>query len=49
MKVLLDTTSQQAATCLRVIELHEGDLEAGAIITAESNRLRVRLSIDQEE
>jgi len=42
-------TSQQAATCLRVIKLHGDDLKAGAIITAESNRLRVRLSTDREE
>ena len=42
-------TSQQAATCLRVIELHEGDLEVGAIITAERHRLRVRLTTDREE
>jgi len=42
-------TSQQATTCLRVIKLHEDDLKAGAIVTAESNRLRVRLAIDREE
>ncbi len=42
-------TSQQAATCLRVIKLHEVELRAGAIITAESNRLRVRLTTDREE
>ena len=42
-------TSQQAVTCLRVIELHGDDLKAGAIITAEFNRLRVRLSTDREE
>ena len=42
-------TSQQAATCLRVIKLHGDDLKAGAIITAESGRLRVRLSTDREE
>jgi predicted nuclease of predicted toxin-antitoxin system len=42
-------STQQASTCLRVIKLHEGDLKAGAIITAESNRLRVRLSTDREE
>ncbi len=42
-------TSQQAATCLRVINLHGDDLKAGAIITAESNRLRVRVSTDREE
>ena len=42
-------TSQQAVTCLRVIELRGDDLKAGAIITAEFNRLRVRLSTDREE
>jgi predicted nuclease of predicted toxin-antitoxin system len=42
-------TSQQAVTCLRVIKLHGDDLRAGAIITAESNRLRIRLSTGQEE
>ena len=43
------SASQQAVTCLRVIKLHGDDLKAGAIITAESNRLRVRLSTDREE
>ena len=33
---------QQAAMCLRVIALHGKELEAGAIITAEPGRLRVR-------
>jgi len=42
-------TSQQAVTCLRVIELHGDDLKAGAIVTAEFNRLRVRLGTDREE
>ena len=42
-------TSQQAAICLRVIKLHEDDLKAGAIITAESKRLRVRLTSDREK
>jgi predicted nuclease of predicted toxin-antitoxin system len=42
-------TSQQTATCLRVIKLHGDDLKAGAIITVESNRLRVRLTTDREE
>lgn len=41
--------SQQATTCLRVIKLHEDDLKAGAIITAEYGRLRVRSSTDREE
>ena len=42
-------TSQQAVTCLRVIRIHEDDLKAGAIITAEPNRLRIRTTTDQEE
>ncbi len=42
-------TRQQADICLRVIKLHGDDLKAGAIITAESNRLRVRLTTDREE
>lgn len=33
---------QQAAACLRVIAAHGKELEAGAIITAELGRLRVR-------
>src|SRR5438094_582682 len=31
---------QQAAVCLRVLELHGAELQAGAIITAEPGRLR---------
>jgi predicted nuclease of predicted toxin-antitoxin system len=34
---------QQAELTLRVIEAHGADLTAGAIITAEAGRLRVRL------
>lgn len=33
---------QQAAVCLHVIAHHGADLQAGAIITAEPSRLRVR-------
>lgn len=40
---------QQAHACLRVIDLHEDVLKAGAIITAEPTRLRIRLATDQEE
>lgn len=40
---------QQAQACLRVIDLHGKDLKAGAMITVEPNRLRVRLPSDQEE
>jgi len=34
---------QQAPVCLRVIDLHANELESGAIITVELNRLRIRL------
>jgi predicted nuclease of predicted toxin-antitoxin system len=32
----------QAKACLRVLELHGGEIEGGAIATAEPGRLRVR-------
>jgi predicted nuclease of predicted toxin-antitoxin system len=40
---------QQAPSCLRVIGLHEKELKAGAIITVEPTRLRIRLATDQVE
>ena len=43
------SSGQQAVVCLRVISLHKKELESGAIITAERNRLRIRLSDIQEE
>jgi predicted nuclease of predicted toxin-antitoxin system len=36
------TARQQAPTCLRVLALHEADLLAGTIVTAEPGRLRIR-------
>jgi predicted nuclease of predicted toxin-antitoxin system len=33
---------QQGAVCLRVLALHGAELQAGAIVTAERGRLRVR-------
>lgn len=36
-------TRDQAAVCLRALEAHGADLLSGAIITAESTRLRIRL------
>ena len=36
------SATRQAAVCLHVLSLHEADLEAGAIVTAEPGRLRVR-------
>jgi predicted nuclease of predicted toxin-antitoxin system len=38
---------QQAAACLQVMKVHGSDLNAGAIITVEPNRLRIRLATDQ--
>ena len=40
---------QQARACLRVIDLHGEKLMAGAIITVEPTRLRIRLAPDQLE
>jgi predicted nuclease of predicted toxin-antitoxin system len=34
---------QQAAICLQIVTQHGDDLKAGAIITAEPERLRIRL------
>ncbi len=34
---------QQGQICLQVLALHATELEAGAIVTAESNRIRIRL------
>jgi predicted nuclease of predicted toxin-antitoxin system len=33
---------QQGPICLRIIELHGDELQAGAIITADAQRLRIR-------
>jgi predicted nuclease of predicted toxin-antitoxin system len=47
---LVDLSStQQASVCLRVINLHGNKLEKGAIITAESNRLRIRSTDFRED
>lgn len=35
-------TRLHAPTCIRVLAVHQGELEAGAIITAEPGRLRIR-------
>lgn len=37
------SAKQQAAVCLRVLTLHGTELEAGAIVTASSGRMRIRL------
>ena len=41
--------TQQVSVCLRVIALHGDELEVGAIITAELNRLRIRSPGTQED
>ena len=37
------SASRQAAVCLHVLALHGHDLEAGAIVTAEPGRIRIRV------
>jgi predicted nuclease of predicted toxin-antitoxin system len=37
------TTREQASVCLLVLAEHSGELTAGALITAERTRLRIRL------
>ena len=39
---------QQGLACLRVIELHRDELTPGTIITAEPNRIRIRLPYAEE-
>jgi len=36
------SAKQQATICLRVLTLHGTELEAGAIVTASSKRMRIR-------
>jgi predicted nuclease of predicted toxin-antitoxin system len=43
LRLVAQSALQQAELTLRVIEAHGADLAAGAIITAEAGRLRVRL------
>ena len=43
LRLVAQSAPQQAELTLRVIEAHGADLAAGAIITAEAGRLRVRL------
>jgi len=43
------SASRQATACLHVLALHGQDLEAGAIITAEPGRIRIRVPpVDSE-
>ena len=39
---------QQAALCLHVLTVHGAELEAGAIVTAETSRLRIRPPADSK-
>lgn len=36
------SVKMQADVCVKVLELHGGELQAGAIVTAEAGRLRLR-------
>ncbi len=38
------STRLQVQVCLQVLAQHEGELARGAVITAESDRVRIRLS-----
>ncbi len=38
------STQQQAPVCLHILDRYESSLQAGAIITAEYDRVRIRLS-----
>lgn len=37
---------QQAGVCMKVLSLHNADLQARAIVTAEPGRLRIRMAED---
>lgn len=41
------STKQQVAVCLQILSRYGQELEAGAIITAELSRIRIRLAIDE--
>jgi predicted nuclease of predicted toxin-antitoxin system len=43
------SSKQQAATCLRVIDLHGAELRSGTIITVDQNRIRIRSSNMEKE
>lgn len=44
LRLVNASAHQQAAICLQVFDKHETELSAGAIITAELGRLRIRVS-----
>ena len=48
LRLVGHSARNQAIVCLRVLELHGQELAAGAIITAEPGRLRIRL-LSQED
>lgn len=41
------STKQQIAVCLQVLSRYGQELEAGAIVTAESGRVRIRSAVDE--
>lgn len=42
IRLVNQSATQQAAMCMRVLALHGADLQAGAIVTVEPGRLRIR-------
>jgi predicted nuclease of predicted toxin-antitoxin system len=40
---------RQAAVCLRVLALYGDELQAGAIVTAEEGRVRIRPSVPRDD
>lgn len=42
IRLVDQSATQQAAMCMRVLALHGADLQAGAIVTVEPGRLRIR-------
>jgi predicted nuclease of predicted toxin-antitoxin system len=40
------STKQQITVCLHVLSRYQQELEAGAIVTAERDRVRIRLALD---
>ena len=42
IRLVTFSVAQQVQVCLSAVELHQAELESGAIITARPNRLRIR-------
>jgi predicted nuclease of predicted toxin-antitoxin system len=49
IRLVVLSASQQAPTCLRVLQRYGTELQSGAIVTVERGRIRVRPSASQPE